>query len=418
MQTAFAGLTAIGVYQSIKQLGDAFYDVTKQGAQFVRVMDSFKIMTDLNNESYKEMLGTLRTASRGTVTDMELMLSANKALSLGVAQTKEEMAQLVQVSTVLGRRTGLGQEQSLERLLVGIGRISPRILDDLGIAVNLTQLYADATGKLSSELSQEEKIHILLNKVLEDGLEIIEKYPDGLEDAMSGVERFGVAWENLKSEIGQSPLSRLITDAMSHTAKQWEESRISANALKGEGSLSETAREVEKVTDRYEELIRIREHLFGVVGDAVFVDPVIRRTKEELDEIVATYRALELAEAGRARANLAKPQEPDYGLQAEVSGKQILQLMDDLAKAQQNLDVATVNGNTKAAAAAQTKVDLFQSALTSMVYLYNVAAEELEQEQIDPKGITSATLEVLEAAQAFDIFVEAEKKADLAGGGR
>lgn len=105
-------------------------------------------------------LGKLRKATKGTVSDFELMRSANQAILLGVVQTEEQFSKLVESARLLGRALGRGPVEALQDITLGIGRQSRLILDNLGIVIRVAQVYqnyAASIGKTSEALSDHEK---------------------------------------------------------------------------------------------------------------------------------------------------------------------------------------------------------------------------------------------------------------------
>jgi len=72
--------------------------LAESGAQAMRLGESFKTLAAQAGESGTAMLESLRAASHGTIADSDLMLAANRALLLGVAQNSDQMGQLLTVA--------------------------------------------------------------------------------------------------------------------------------------------------------------------------------------------------------------------------------------------------------------------------------------------------------------------------------
>ncbi len=106
------------------------------------------------------MLGKLRVATQGTVSDLELMKAANYAVTLGAAQTEDSFVKMATAATRLGQALGRSAVQSLNDITLGIGRQSRLILDNLGIIVRQEEAnvrYAASLGKVASELTDAER---------------------------------------------------------------------------------------------------------------------------------------------------------------------------------------------------------------------------------------------------------------------
>jgi len=181
---------------SIRAVAQTAAELGKLGAETARLRQSFE---SLAGSQADEMLLSLQEASRGTIDDMNLMLSANRAMMLGVTSNTEEMVRLLEVAMVRGRAMGLSTQQAFNDLVTGIGRASPMILDNLGIITGGQKTfddYAASIGKAADELTDIEKRQALLNKVLS------ETTGQALPDAMENIERYGAQLQRLKAAFG------------------------------------------------------------------------------------------------------------------------------------------------------------------------------------------------------------------------
>jgi len=406
-----AGLTVAGVYLGLKRMADAFVDVSKEAAQFDRVLTAFKYTTTDIGENFTNALGSMRVAARGTISDMNLLLSANKALALGVATSTDQLGELIKVSTVLGRRTGLGQEQSLERLFVGIGRLSPRILDDLGIAVNLTNLYRTETGKAVSELTQQEKIQILLNHVLGEGAKQLKLYKDGLDDTMSSYERFSAAVANFKIEMGQSGISQFFADALNNVTQNSMIARVEQDAADGKASIAELGNVIEVLNGRMADLAN--DKYWDVFAQAwknsTLTVSAMKLLGDEIANLKVQYRDLlseqAVYESLNNLGNANKRYTPviDYEKRASEQGAAVMRLSDMVKQAQIDMTTANMTGDAKQIASAQFKYDTITHMAQQAGDRYNSIQEELGGIGIDVP-LFESTGEIKATADAFDVI--------------
>jgi hypothetical protein len=194
---AGAGIgAAVGLVQ---QLGSAVVDLARQSANVQVLRSSFDGLAAAAGQSSAQMLEAMRTASQGMVADQELVLSANRAMMLGVADNANEMAQLLEVATVRGRAMGLSTADAFSDLVTGIGRMSPLILDNLGIVTGgeaVFDSYAESLGRTAASLSDAERKQALLNKV------ISETDLSGAQ-AANQFERMDAALQNAKMALGE-----------------------------------------------------------------------------------------------------------------------------------------------------------------------------------------------------------------------
>lgn len=157
---AFAALSAA----SIKLINDS--------AQSLQIEESYERMTKQAGIAADELLKQLKRTSAGTVSSTDLMLSANRAMALGVAEDMDTVTTLMEIARLKGRALGLDTTQAFNDIVTGIGRGSPLILDNLGITIKLgeaQEMYAQKLGKTSAELTDAEKKQALLNAVMESG---------------------------------------------------------------------------------------------------------------------------------------------------------------------------------------------------------------------------------------------------------
>jgi hypothetical protein len=88
------------------------------------------------------MLEDLRKATRGTVSDLELMQNAVKAGNFGIPL--KEMGTLLEFASRRAQETGESVDYLVQSIVTGIGRKSPMILDNLGISTS--RLKAEFKG--------------------------------------------------------------------------------------------------------------------------------------------------------------------------------------------------------------------------------------------------------------------------------
>lgn len=190
------GLSAVAVGAII----DTGMELTKLGAQAIRVEDGFRNLMMSIGETSESALSKLRAASLGTINDTNLMLSSNRAVMLGVADSAEELSRLLSAAAARGRNLGVGTEQAFNDIVTGIGRMSPLILDNLGILTGgekAFEAYAQTIGKTAEQLTDAERKQFLVNKVLADATPLA-------DDAAAAFERMAAQQENFRTNLGKS----------------------------------------------------------------------------------------------------------------------------------------------------------------------------------------------------------------------
>lgn len=155
----FKELASIGV-GAIKLLASGFAELVTQGAKFQGYDAAFTKLSASIGQSKDAMLETTRTATKGLISDLDIMAASNKAMLLGLPVTAQSMGTMAQAAVTLGRAMGQDATKSLDDLTTALGRGSPLILDNLGLTVKVGEAneeYARKLGKAATALTDGEK---------------------------------------------------------------------------------------------------------------------------------------------------------------------------------------------------------------------------------------------------------------------
>lgn len=184
-----------------QQAGAAIVELSQRGLALNTVRASFDELAASAGQSGDAILQALRKASGGAVADMELMLAANKAMMLGVADTAEEMTALLDIARERGAAMGMTVSQAFSDIVTGLGRESALILDNLGIIIDSQKAfddYAKTVGTTAEALDSAQRKQALVNAVMEQG-----GAGGGAESATNAFSQLGAAVANLQGSVGQ-----------------------------------------------------------------------------------------------------------------------------------------------------------------------------------------------------------------------
>lgn len=146
----------------------------------------------------------LRRATQNTVSDLRLMQASVQAQNLGVPI--RDMADLLGFAAQRAAETGQSVDHLTESIVTGIGRKSPRILDNLGIsAVQLRE----ALGEVSVESASVAQVSEAVGKIISENTD------PAFQAAGKASERFAASIENLKVAIGEELLP--VTDSLQNS---------------------------------------------------------------------------------------------------------------------------------------------------------------------------------------------------------
>lgn len=197
------GEYSLAINQSLELLGrfkryaDEVWEFAKQGAQLRAARDSFADYARSVNKSSTEILSKLRISSGGTIDDMNLVKSASLAMSLGVTQDASKMANLLEIARNKARLFGISTQQAFEDIVTGIGRTSPKILDNLGIRIPA------AFEKMTEGMSDTEKVAKLFDLTLEEGNKQLRDMGALASNNADQMSALGASWKNMKGSSGE-----------------------------------------------------------------------------------------------------------------------------------------------------------------------------------------------------------------------
>lgn len=189
-----------------------------------------------------QILQDLRQATRGTVTDFELMQRTLQATNLGLSV--EQLPELFEFAAVRAQQTGESVDYLVDSIVRGIGRKSPLILDNLGIsAIRLKEKFNGAA--LASQ-----SVADVTKAVAEIAAEEMGKMGGHVDTAATKVDQMNVAWTNLRTNLAKaidsSSIINFFTEAFNGMAR----------ALKGQKEIEKESTKQRAAT----EFQSLREH--------------------------------------------------------------------------------------------------------------------------------------------------------------
>lgn len=154
-------------------------------------------------EKAPALLEKLKEATKGTVSEMELMQSANQAMLLGIDQNM--LPEMFSGALAAAQATGRPVSSAIEDITTGIGRQSKLILDNLGIMVKQEEAeekYAESIGKTTAELTDQEKKMAFMNATMDALRANQAKIGDIGESAAIKQQKLTAQFDNMKIAIG------------------------------------------------------------------------------------------------------------------------------------------------------------------------------------------------------------------------
>jgi phage-related protein len=206
-KAAAVGLTAVA--GGLAAVGGAAIALARDAAPLQGVEDAFYGIADAAGIGGDAMKSALQEGSAGMITNRDLMMSFNKAAQLVSVDFAQQLPDAMQYLGKVAQATGQDMGFMMDSLVTGVGRMSPMILDNLGIQVSLSEAMdraAEMTGKQASALSKAEQQAGLMSVVLEKLEKNTAAMPDVAGSATQAFASFETTLKNTKDQIGQALL--------------------------------------------------------------------------------------------------------------------------------------------------------------------------------------------------------------------
>lgn len=341
---------AVGAAFALSAISGFLKESVKLGAEIQGVRAGFEKLANST-----ALLEDLKIATRGTVTELELMKQAVRASNFQVPLNK--LAQFFKFATQRALETGESVDFLVNSIIVGIGRKSALVLDNLGISAIRIQEETKKMGDFGAAAS----------KIIAEELE---KTGEVMDTNAVKIGRLGVRWEEFMTDLGDSDVLGNVADNLLFLIEVFEtlsDRFVSASNV--------VLNEQQRASFRAAAAIKVRtvatEDLGRAISDA---------TDDMLREIALLGEIIRLDLDGAFAKKLLIQQHEIFiqALENEVIAR------DKLAKAQ----AATIRNVffLRAAIAAETKIindekvsiGLINEALASRILLENELKAVLE----------------------------------------
>ena len=195
---AVAG-TLVAVSAALKQV----YDSMKEGAELEYAAGRFDRLAEAAGTTADVLLGDLKEATNGMLSDAELMSSAGDLMALGLATTREEVIRLTTVAGALG--------MNMNQLVLTLTNQTTMRFDALGVSVAGFDEKVKALEE--SGMSAQEAFS---EAFLQQAEEQIKKVGSASDYAIGDIMRFEAAIKNLGDTGKQSllPLADTVIPAL------------------------------------------------------------------------------------------------------------------------------------------------------------------------------------------------------------
>ncbi len=183
-------------------LGAVTNEAAKNAASFERLKAGTNALGQQFGLTSTSIISSIDAITQGTLSQDAILKQANQAMLLGVADTAEEFETLAKIAVDRGRKMGIDMEKAFSSIVLGVGRLSPLILDNLGVVIdadNTYKAYAETIGKTADALNDMEKRQALLARLQ---AEMGDFDTSGVNDQLSAWERLSAQFSDLTVKFG------------------------------------------------------------------------------------------------------------------------------------------------------------------------------------------------------------------------
>lgn len=181
------GLGIGGGFGIVTRLTSEMVNFATASAQAYREIEGVRVAFERMGNA-EQRLQQLRDATRGTVSDLQLMQFAVQSRNYEVPLNK--IAGLFEFARNRARETGLSVDYLVNSIVVGIGRESPKILDNLGINVRTVREEFNRTGDYATAV---------FNVIADQGAGAASTMTTLADEA----DRLNAELENMQARIGE-----------------------------------------------------------------------------------------------------------------------------------------------------------------------------------------------------------------------
>jgi hypothetical protein len=166
-----------------------------------------------------KIVASLKSITQGQLSIAESAQNAGIALSAGLGG--EQIDQLSDIATRASKVLGRDLTDSIQRLVRGVGKLEPELLDELGIFTRIepaVERYAAKVGKSVSSLTNFERRQAFANAVIEEGTAKYRNVDTTLADSSQNLNKLAASLTDLTTKIGQV-LSNILDPIVSYLNK-------------------------------------------------------------------------------------------------------------------------------------------------------------------------------------------------------
>lgn len=190
----------------------AAFQFLKSAADFKNLVEGQKALGAVTGIAYESITRSISAATDGQLKYADAAKAAAIGTAAGLSPTQlTELGRAAKVTSIaLGRDLG----DSFDRLIRGVTKAEPELLDELGIILRLeaaTAKYGLQIGKAGGDLNEFERSQAVANEVLEQAERKFGMMEKLMDPTASALNRFSVAFDDVVNKIKEAIAGPLAT---------------------------------------------------------------------------------------------------------------------------------------------------------------------------------------------------------------
>ena len=181
----------------------AAFQALNAAARAEQTIQGVNALANAIGESGPQIIKGLQEITKGQLSVVQTAELANLALSSGFSA--DQINNLAEISLKASRALGRDLTDSFNRLVRGVTKLEPELLDELGIFTRIepaAERYAAQVGKVASQLSNFERRQAFANAVAEEGQEKFSDIDTSADTTSQSLERLSATVADLGQRVG------------------------------------------------------------------------------------------------------------------------------------------------------------------------------------------------------------------------
>ena len=179
------------------------FSALNRAAQVENIIKGTNTLAAKVGENGNKIIASLQAITQGQLSMGEAAEKANLALASGFST--KQIEELGKVATKVSLALGRNLNDAFERLVRGVSKLEPELLDELGIFTKIdgaTRKYAATIGKSVTSLTEFERRQAMMNAVIEEGNQKFSSIDTAVPSAQKSLNVLATTLANLGTQFG------------------------------------------------------------------------------------------------------------------------------------------------------------------------------------------------------------------------